>query len=58
MLCNHGNFVDRQGERVQCQSCINEGAGDDDDYSILKEDQVRIHRKVLHGDRPKLRFLD
>ncbi|XP_033725274.1 TNF receptor-associated factor 2-like isoform X2 [Pecten maximus] len=32
--------VIRQGERVQCQSCINEGAGDDDDYSILKEEQM------------------
>nr|QOS44540.1 tumor necrosis factor receptor TARF2 [Mimachlamys nobilis] len=32
--------VIRQGERVQCQLCINEGAGDDDDYSILKEEQM------------------
>ncbi|XP_060070058.1 TNF receptor-associated factor 2-like [Ylistrum balloti] len=34
------NAVISKGERVQCQSCISEGAGDDDDYSILKEEQM------------------
>lgn len=46
--------VIRQGERVQCQSCINEGAGDDDDYSILKEDQMfpdnGVRREMANKD--------